>query len=248
MNRRRRSVRPFTIIAVLAVVAGLMSTATAAALPPFEDSIAQRTLACSACHGRQGRAAPDGYYPRIAGKPAGYLYNQLLNFRDGRRHFGPMQHMVDPLSDDYLREIAGYFSTLDLPYPAPAPSTAPAALFKRGETLALEGDAALRVPACVRCHGEKLTGSLPAVPGLLGLPPDYLNAQLGAWRTGERRAGEPDCMAAIAQRLNLEDISAVAAWLAARPLPADTHPASGLPDPMPLECGSNAPPTAQAPR
>ena len=37
---------------------------------PFEDTMAQRTLACTACHGEQGRAGPDGYYPRLAGKPA----------------------------------------------------------------------------------------------------------------------------------------------------------------------------------
>ncbi|MBC7445185.1 MAG: c-type cytochrome, partial [Polaromonas sp.] len=42
----------------------------AAAGAPFEDSMAQRTLACTACHGPQGRAAADGYYPRLAGKPA----------------------------------------------------------------------------------------------------------------------------------------------------------------------------------
>ena len=29
-------------------------------------------LACTTCHGKEGRAGPDGYYPRIAGKPAGY--------------------------------------------------------------------------------------------------------------------------------------------------------------------------------
>jgi len=50
-----------------------------AAAPPFEDTMAQRTQACTACHGKEGRAASDGYYPRIAGKPAGYLYNQLLH-------------------------------------------------------------------------------------------------------------------------------------------------------------------------
>ncbi|MGH6638909.1 MAG: c-type cytochrome, partial [Polaromonas sp.] len=53
-----------------------MAASPAIAAAPFEDSIAQRTLACTACHGPQGRAAPDGYYPRLAGKPAGYLYNQ----------------------------------------------------------------------------------------------------------------------------------------------------------------------------
>src|SRR3954451_16455670 len=103
-----------------------------AAPPPFEDTMAQRTLACTACHGKEGRAAPDGYYPRIAGKPAGYLYNQLLNFRDGRRHYGLMTRLLDPLSDAYLLEIAQHFASLDLPYPLPQPATVPPATLQRG--------------------------------------------------------------------------------------------------------------------
>ena len=61
-----------------------MGLACASALghaAPFEDTMAQRTQACTACHGNQGRAAADGYYPRLAGKPAGYLYNQLLRLQ-----------------------------------------------------------------------------------------------------------------------------------------------------------------------
>lgn len=206
----------------------------------FQDDIAQRTLACTACHGKQGRAAPDGYYPRIAGKPAGYLYNQLLNFRDGRRHYGLMQRMVDPLSDAYLGEIATYFGALELPYPAPAPTSATADVLARGEALVRRGAPGRDLPACVQCHGERMTGALPAVPGLLGLPLDYLNAQLGAWRTGERRAHAPDCMKTIAQQLQPEEVHAVASWLSAQPLPADPHPAAQLLAAMPLECGSAA--------
>ena len=84
------------------LLAGLLSTLTSPgvlAAAVFEDSIAQRTIACTACHGPEGRAAPDGYYPRLAGKPAAYLYQQLLNFREGRRHYGLMTQMVAPLSD-----------------------------------------------------------------------------------------------------------------------------------------------------
>ena len=72
-------------IARLLLVCSLWAAAGTTLAAPFEDNMAQRTLACTACHGPQGRAAPDGYYPRLAGKPAGYLYHQLLNFRDGRR-------------------------------------------------------------------------------------------------------------------------------------------------------------------
>ena len=52
----------------------------------FKDRIAERVKACTVCHGKDGRATNEGYFPRIAGKPAGYLYAQLINFRDGRRN------------------------------------------------------------------------------------------------------------------------------------------------------------------
>jgi cytochrome c553 len=176
---------------------GLFVLLCAAAAPaaPFEDTMAQRTLACTACHGKQGRAGPDGYYPRIAGKPAGYLYNQLLNFRDGQRHYGLMARLLDPLSDAYLLEIAQYFSALEIPYAPPGRAAADAGTLQRGRTIAMQGDASKDLPACAKCHGQALTGVAPDTPGLLGLPRDYLNSQLGAWRTGQRRAHAPDCMA-----------------------------------------------------
>lgn len=210
----------------------------ATAGPHFEDSLAQRLVACTACHGANGRAAADGYYPRIAGKPAGYLYNQLTHFRDGRRPYRLMTQMVEPLSDAYLREIAEHFATLDLPYPPPARVNVTAVDLQRGEQLALRGDTARQLPACVQCHGSALTGVQPSTPGLLGLPRDYLNAQLGAWRTGVRRAHAPDCMAEIAQRLSPADVSAVSGWLAQRPLPSQPHPVQSLTQATPMSCGS----------
>ncbi len=213
----------------------LIPAASSAA--PFEDTIAQRVLACTGCHGAEGRAASDGYYPRIAGKPAGYLYNQLVNFRDGRRTYGLMTYLVRNLSDDYLREMAGHFAALDLPYPPPQPPAEDSRTLARGRTLALEGDSTRGIPACAQCHGATLTGVAPAIPGLLGLPRDYLNAQFGAWRIGQRKAHEPDCMAKIAGQLRPEDVGAVTAWLAAEPVPASARPATSLPAPMPMPCG-----------
>ena len=104
-----------------------------------------------------------------------------------------------------------------------------------------QGDAARGLPACVQCHGERLTGVLPNVPGLLGLPLDYLNAQLGAWQTGQRKAHAPDCMAEVVKRIPHEDIIAVSSWLASQPLPADTRAAARLTRPMANKawaCGS----------
>ena len=67
-----------------------------------QDAMTDRVLPCTACHGEEGRATPDGYFPRIAGKPAGYLYNQLRNFREGRRSYPQMAYLLTHLTDSYL--------------------------------------------------------------------------------------------------------------------------------------------------
>lgn len=229
-----RACRTFRAAAAAILVAG--SSVVSAAPPSFTDSIAQRSLACTGCHGQQGRAAADGFYPRIAGKPAGYLHNQLLNFRDGRRHYPVMTHLLAQLTDDYLLEMATYFSQLDLPYPPPAMQASGAAA-ARGQALVTSGDKALGVPACVQCHGAAMTGVAPSIPGLLGLPRHYITAQFGAWRTGQRRAHAPDCMLDIARRLTVDDVDAVAVWLASQPVPASAKPADRLPGPLPIACG-----------
>lgn len=237
-------------------MAGTFLALGATAAPTFEDTIAQRTIACTSCHGEQGRAGPDGYYPRLAGKPAGYLYNQLLNFRDGRRHYGLMTRMVDLLDDAYLMEIAQHFANMKAPYPPPAANASQqsTATLERGRTLVMQGDSALRLPACVQCHGSTLMGAQPNVPGLIGLPADYLMAQLGGWKTGQRRAHAPDCMASIVQRLSDSDAYAAVTWLAGQTVPANAQPDATLPArakveadlAMDLTCGSAPEPRGNA--
>ena len=224
--------------ALSAAVAGEVPEGTPAAIP---DTLAQRLQPCGACHGKEGRSTPQGFFPRIAGKPAGYLYNQLDNFRQGRRNNATMTYLVEHMSDDYLREIAGYFASLDLPYAPPQTSGAPAAELAQGEALVRRGDATRGIPACARCHGAAMTGVEPAVPGLLGLPRVYLVEQFGAWRTGQRRALAPDCMARIAHQLSQDDIGAVATWLSSQPVDARPAPGTALARPLPLACGSVGP-------
>jgi cytochrome c553 len=202
------------------------------------DTLEQRLKPCTACHGPLGRAGPDGYYPRIAGKPSGYLYNQLVAFRDGTRHYLPMGYLLSGMPAAYLHEIADFFSNEHPAYAAPAGTSANAATLERGRLLVQEGDASLKLPACSACHGSQLQGIAPAVPGLIGLPRDYLNAQLGAWKSGRRTARAPDCMATLALRLSDTDVNAVTAWLASQPVSQNARPASRFEAPAPLECGS----------
>jgi cytochrome c553 len=222
------------IFAAFSLAAALSATPTTA-----PDTLEQRVAACLACHSVKERG--DAYFPRIAGKPAGYLYNQLRNFRDGRRHYPMMTYMVTPLPDAYVREIADYFAAQHPPYASAAAgsgSQASAAQLARGEALVRQGDAAKKVPACVACHGAALAGVEPAIPGLLGLPSDYINAQFGNWKNQTRRAAAPDCMADIAARLNEADVAAVSAWLSQQAPDANARPASSLPTRLPLACGS----------
>ena len=200
--------------------------------------MAQRMKACVACHGPEGRSTNSGYLPRIAGKPAGYLYNQLINFREGKRHNAPMAYLLDHLSDAYLHEIASYFAALDLPYPPPQTTDALPAMLVRGQQLVRHGDAALGVPACASCHGAAMTGVAPAMPGLLGLPRDYILGQLGAWRNGKRQAAAPDCMGEIARRLSPQDVVAMASWLSSQPVTQGVAPAGSLPRKPDMTCGS----------
>jgi cytochrome c553 len=214
-----------------------LACATAHAAPDSANDLERRVLACTGCHGAEGRAGADGYYPRIAGKPAGYLYNQLLNFRDGRRQYPLMTGLLQTLSDDYLHEMAAHFAALELPYPPPARSTRKAATLTAGEALVRHGDATRDIPACESCHGGALTGVAPAIPGLLGLPRDYLAAQLAGWKSGIRQAHAPDCMAQIAQRMSADDIQAVAHWLSSQPVTQGGKPAARLDKPLPIRCG-----------
>jgi len=220
------------------VLIALLGWSAASAAPPVQGSMGDRVRACTACHGEHAIRIAEGYVPRIQGKPAGYLFNQLVNYREARRHNSTMQYMVSHLSDAYLWDIARYFASREVPYPKPAsPPDAPA-LLERGRQLVRHGDSGRKIPPCEACHGERLAGVLPATPGLIGLPRHYIMGQLGAFRVGERHAAPPDCMAKVAGRLSRRDVEAVAAWLSSRPLPENTRPRQEPVRNPPLECGS----------
>lgn len=190
------------------------------------DTIATRVMACTTCHGLRGEGSGDDYFPRLAGKPSGYLYNQLVAFRDGQRKYAPMTYLLEYLPDAYLREMAEYFAEQQTPFPAlPKPNVSPAVM-ALGQKLALEGDPARHIPSCVACHGVSLTGVSPDIPGLLGLHAKYISAQLGASRYGARVTSKPNCMQKITVLLSDADIVAASAYLSSLPSPANPAPAT----------------------
>jgi cytochrome c553 len=226
------------IFAFLALIGLPLGPAQSQSAERAPDTMAARVLACASCHGAEGEGTSDVYFPRLAGKPAGYLYNQLVAFRDGRRKYPPMNYLLEFLPDAYLKQIAEHFASLRPPFPAPAVPTVSNEILARGETLVNSGDPRHGIPPCSACHGPALSGMEPAIPGLLGLRASYISGQLGAWRYGTRTAIAPDCMQIVAGLLTEDDVKAVAAFLSSRPAPVDPSFAKRGSLPMPLACGS----------
>ncbi len=197
-----------------------------------------RVLPCAACHGHQGQGTSNDYFPRLAGKPAGYLYNQLAAFRDGKRKYAPMNYLLEYLPEPYLRKMAEYYAAQRPPSLPHAPPVVSAGVLAHGQSLVENGDPGRGVPACSHCHEPSLTGMEPGIPGLVGLRPTYISAQLGAWRYGTRTAAAPDCMQIVAGHLTEADVTAVAAYLSSLPVPADPSPLPEGSLKTPLPCGS----------
>ena len=171
----RRIVVLLALIALPFIGAGISQPAER---PP--DTMEARLRACAACHGEQGQGTDNDYFPRLAGKPAGYLMNQLVAFRDGRRRYPPMNYLLEyharlvPAADRglLLRHCARRL-------PPPATADVSSGILARGQAIVTHGDPARGVPACSGCHGPTLTGMEPAIPGLVGL-----HAQLHQRATG----------------------------------------------------------------
>ena len=205
------------------------------------EDLTERLAACAACHGKHGEGLMGSeYYPHLAGKPAGYLFEQLTGFRDGRRQNANMTWLVQFADDTYLREIAGHYAA-ETPRSRAADTGAEALSEerrKKAEDLVQHGDPARGVPACMECHGKSLTGLEPGIPALLALPADYIVAQFGSWRTGIRHGVTPDCMHDIANAISADDIRAVATWLSQQSNSESARPAPAGSFTPPKACGS----------
>lgn len=65
---------------------------------------------CAACHGTDGNSP--GAMPSINGKSADFISQALLDFREGRRPATVMGRHASGYSDEEIKLIAEYFSTL----------------------------------------------------------------------------------------------------------------------------------------
>jgi cytochrome c553 len=74
--------------------------------PPFD-----KAAACAACHGQNGISVSPPW-PTLAGQHEEYLVHALNQYRDGSRKDPVMSPMAAPLTDEDVKLLAKYFSSL----------------------------------------------------------------------------------------------------------------------------------------
>ena len=223
-------------LSLIALPFGAAQSQTAERAP---DTMAARVLACASCHGAEGEGTSDVYFPRLAGKPAGYLYNQLVAFRDGRRKYPPMNYLLDFLPDAYLKQMAEHFASLRPPFPPPAIPTVSNEILARGESIVDNGDPQRGVPPCASCHGATLRRHGAGDTRVCSACAPAISARSSAaGATAREPPPRPTACRSSPACLTEDDVKAVAAYLSSRPAPADPSFAKRGSLPMPLACGS----------
>jgi len=88
----------------------------------------------------------------------------------------------------------------------------PTGSIAKGEALVTTGGGGKTIP-CAICHGQTLNG-LGEVPGIAGRHPNYIVRQLWSMQNGERIGNSAALMKAPVEKLSVDDMLAIAAFVA----------------------------------
>jgi cytochrome c553 len=202
------------LLSLVLAAGAVQAEEKAAAQPDITKAKQTAEQVCGACHGVDGNSQiPTN--PKLAGQHAEYIYKQLKNFKSeggkpAERANPVMGGMVAPLSDDDMKGLAAYFAGQQLkPEAAKNKATVDA-----GQRLWRAGDLKRGIPACAACHGPAGAGLPAQFPRIGGQYPEYTEAQLKAFRAGERANDPNKMMRTIALKMTDADIKAVSDFAA----------------------------------
>ena len=168
---------------------------------------------CAACHAVDGNSGSPAN-PKIAAQHPEYLYKQLVDFKvkegaeKADRANAIMAGFAAMLSDDDMRNVSAWYASQPLK-PAAAKNKEYVEL---GQRIYRAGIPDKNVPACSGCHSPNGAGMPAQYPRLHGQYPEYTEAQLVAFRQGERMNSAQ--MSAIASRMSDREIKAVSDYIA----------------------------------
>ena len=184
---------------------------------------------CAGCHGEFGQGGKQGVYPRLAGQPYQFLFDQLVLFRERKRPNLAMVEYVDErqMPDEDIQDIAAYLFALQLPTKLPPVDESDPefdALQRLNDAKRViqipraEGDTTkggkLYRRECSSCHGKAGEGDHKnGVPMLAGQYTSYLWRQVDKYNDGIRihDPNEPDDR--LLSEFTREDLRDVFAFL-----------------------------------
>jgi len=192
------SMRSFVVFAALALVAGRAAAQT----PPAPDAALQAKLQlCAACHGPTGNST-DPQYPILAGQTARYIYLELKDYKEGRRHDPSMDPIAATLSPADMLALGDFFSKQKQ---APNGFKADGAKVAAG---AKKSDEVL----CPMCHLGGFVGQ-NEIPRVAGQHYAYVKKQLTDFKA-RRRTNDAGNMTSVANTLSDDDIENLAHYTA----------------------------------
>jgi cytochrome c553 len=194
--------RQRTLLVAVALCASATGIAQAPPQPPAADaSLEAKVQVCAACHGPNGNSA-NPQYPVLAGQNARYVYLQLKDFKEGRRHDPQMDPMAAPLTRDDMLALADYFSKQKQ-----APSG-----FKADPAKVAAGRSKSDEVLCPMCHLGEFAGQ-NEIPRVAGQQYAYVKKQLADFKA-KRRTNDAGNMTSVAGTLSDQDIENLAQYIA----------------------------------
>ncbi len=205
----------FALSLTVASASALASEEKAA---PKADAAAGKAVAgqlCAACHGADGNSTI-AVNPKLAGQHPEYIYKQLANFKskDGKpaeRVNAVMAGMAAGLSEADMRNVAAYYASQTQ---TPEKAKGNRDSIELGQRIWRGGDQSKGLPACSGCHGPAGAGLPAQYPRIAGQHADYTEAQLKAFRVGERANDPAKMMRMIAVKMTDAEIKAVSDYAA----------------------------------
>jgi cytochrome c553 len=172
-----------------------------------------KTQVCASCHGETGNGVPDmPDQPKLAGQHQKYLTQQMRDFKQGAaglRPNGIMLGFMQNLSDQDLQDIAAYYAAQTATV-----GTVPAAFLALGQQIYRGGILKKNIPACAACHGSTGGGNaLMNAPALSGQNPNYIIAQMQAFKIDARKNDPNAMMRDIAKKMSDEEVQAIAHYI-----------------------------------
>ncbi len=202
-------------LACTATVQATDKPAAGNAAPKVDAAKGQQVAAqiCAACHNPDGNSTVAAN-PKLAGQNADYIYKQLRNFKaDGgkpaERNSPIMGGMVAAINDHDMKNVAAWYASQ-----TQKSEQAKGQVISTAQKLYRAGDAARGLPACAACHGPAGAGIPAQYPRIGGQFSEYTEAQLKAFRSGDRANDPNNMMRAVAARMSDAEIKAVSDYVA----------------------------------